>query len=79
MQRKPKLYADLAAEAVMDNCTVDAGFKRVLAHFASRAAGCQYCEAHSLIAAKIHGISGEKWLRFGNIKWPLYTEAEKVR
>ena len=45
-------------KAVMDpNGTVDLGFMRLIAHFSSRAAGCQYCEAHSLVAAKIHGIS----------------------
>ncbi len=52
---------------------------RLVAHFASRAAGCQYCEAHSLIAAEIHGISQEKI----DAVWeyatsPLFTGAERV-
>lgn len=82
MQRKPEIVRGFGelTKAVMDNCTeVDAGFKRVLAHFASRAAGCQYCEAHSLIAAKIHGISDEKVAAVWEYQTsPLYTEAEKV-
>ena len=62
-----------------ENGVVDLGFKRLLAHFASRAAGCQYCEAHSLIAAKIHGISDEKVAAVWEYQVsPLYNDAERV-
>ena len=50
MQRRAKLVQALAQldAAVWDpESTVDRGFKRLLAHFASRAAGCQYCMAHT--------------------------------
>ena len=58
---------------------VDLGFMRLLAHFASRAAGCQYCEAHSLVAAKIHGASQQKLDAIWEYKSsPLYTDAERV-
>lgn len=63
MQRRPKMVEGFGAltKAVMDpEGAVDLGFMRLIAHFASRAAGCQYCEAHSLIAAEIHGVSQEK-------------------
>jgi len=63
MQRRPKMVKGFGAltKAVMDpEGAVDLGFMRLIAHFASRAAGCQYCEAHSLIAAEIHGVSQEK-------------------
>jgi len=63
MQRKPEIVEGFHAltEAVMNEADdVDPGFKRLAAHVASNAAGCQYCEAHSLIAANIHGISQEK-------------------
>lgn len=82
MQRVPgmvKGFGELT-RAVMDpGGGVDLGFMRLVAHFASRAAGCQYCEAHSLVAARIHGISQAKL----NAIWeytesPLYTEAERV-
>jgi alkylhydroperoxidase family enzyme len=50
---------------------------RLVAHFASRAAGCQYCEAHSLVAAKIHGVSQEKLDAIWEYReHPLYSEAE---
>lgn len=45
MQRKPKLVKGLAqlAAAVWDpGSEVDRGFKRLLAHVASRAHGCRY-------------------------------------
>ena len=60
MQRRPKMVKGFGelTRAVMDpEGAVDLGFMRLVAHFASRAAGCQYCEAHSLIAAEIHGVS----------------------
>ncbi|GJM10936.1 MAG: fusion protein [Lysobacteraceae bacterium] len=82
MQRRPAMVKGFGAltRAVMDpDGEVDLGFKRLIAHFASRAAGCQYCEAHSLIAAQIHGIAEEKveavWEYQSS---PLYTEAERV-
>ena len=82
MQRVPgmvKGFGELT-KAVMDpNGAVDLGFMRLVAHFASRAAGCQYCEAHSLIAAEIHGISPEKLEAVWEYREsPLYSEAERV-
>lgn len=82
MQRKPEIVKGFGVltKAVMDeNGEVDSGFKRVLAHFASRAAGCQYCEAHSLIAAQIHGVSEEKVAAIWEYQTsPLYSDAERV-
>ena len=82
MQRMPgmvKGFGELT-KAVMDpNGSVDLGFMRLIAHFSSRAAGCQYCEAHSLVAAKIHGISQEKLDAIWEYREsPLYSEAERV-
>ncbi len=82
MQRRPKVVQGFGVltKAVMDpEGKVDLGFKRVIAHFASRAAGCQYCEAHSLIAAKIHGISDDKVAAVWEYNSsPLYSDAERV-
>ncbi len=82
MQRKPEIvkgFGVLTKAVMAEDGEVDPGFKRVLAHFASRAAGCQYCEAHSLVAAKIHGISEEKVAAVWEYQTsPLYTEAERV-
>ena len=82
MQRRPKMVTGFGAltKAVMDpEGPVDLGFMRLVAHFASRAAGCQYCEAHSLIAAEIHGIDSEKVDAIWDYQTsPLYSEAERV-
>lgn len=63
MQRRPAIvraFGELTAAVMDPEGTVDPAFKRLLAHFASRAAGCQYCEAHSLVAARISGVDQEK-------------------
>lgn len=63
MQRRPAIvraFGQLTAAVMDPDGSVDPAFKRLLAHFASRAAGCQYCEAHSLVAAGISGVSDEK-------------------
>lgn len=82
MQRRPEIvkgFGVLTKAVMAKDGVVDLGFKRLLAHFASRAAGCQYCEAHSLIAAKIHGISDEKVAAVWEYQTSdLYTDAERV-
>jgi len=82
MQRRPKMVKGFGVltKAVMDpEGSVDLGFMRLIAHFASRAAGCQYCEAHSLVAAEIHGISHEKVAAIWDYQTsPLYSDAERV-
>ena len=82
MQRRPEIvkgFGVLTKAVMAEDGEVDLGFKRLLAHFASRAAGCQYCEAHSLVAAQIHGISEEKLEAIWDYQTsPLYTEAERV-
>jgi uncharacterized peroxidase-related enzyme len=82
MQRRPGMVKGFVAltKGVMDpEGSVDLGLMRLIAHFSSRAAGCQYCEAHSLIAAKIHDVSQEKLDAIWEYQWsPLYSEAERA-
>ena len=82
MQRRPKMvkgFGELTKSMMDPEGGVDLGFMRLVAHFASRAAGCQYCEAHSLVAAKMHNVSQEKldaiWEHQTS---PLYSKAERV-
>lgn len=82
MQRKPKLvkaFADLNA-AVMDPAgEVDLGFRRLLGHVASKAAGCLYCQAHTLLGAQNFGVSAEKLAGVWTYEsHPLYTERERA-
>ena len=82
MQRRPKMVKGFGelTKAVMDpDGGVDLGLMRLIAHFSSRAAGCQYCEAHSLVAAKIHDVPQEKLDEIWEYQTsPLYSEAERV-
>lgn len=82
MQRRPKIVKGFGelTKAVMDpDGEVDLGFKRLVAHFASRAAGCRYCEAHSLVAAEIHGIGRDKLAAIWDYhSSPHYSEAERA-
>lgn len=82
MQRKPKLVQALVqlSAAVYDpQGDVDLGFKRLVAHVASAAAGCQYCKAHTAVSATRHGIDAEKlediWVYANS---PHYNDAEKI-
>lgn len=82
MQRKPRLvqaFAQLNA-AVMDPAgEVDLGFRRLVGHVASHAAGCLYCEAHTLLGAKNFGVSDARladiWVYASS---PHYSDAERV-
>jgi len=59
MQRKPKMvkaFAQMAAVVWDPDSKVDRGLKRLIAHVASRAAGCQYCMAHSIEGAALFGV-----------------------
>jgi alkylhydroperoxidase family enzyme len=82
MQRRPKMvkgFGELTKGVMDPDGAVDLGLMRLIAHFSSRAAGCQYCEAHSLVAAKIHDIPQEKLDAIWEYQTsPLYTEAERV-
>lgn len=82
MQRRPKMVRALAqlAAAVWDpESSVDLGFKRLLAYFASRASGCQYCMAHTIGGALRLGVDEKKLDALWEYKTsPLYTEAERL-
>lgn len=82
MQRKPSIVQgfEVLTQAVMDpGGEVDAGFKRLLAHVASRAAGCQYCQAHSLVAAGLRGVGDDKLVALWDYPTsPQFSEAERV-
>lgn len=63
MQRKPAIvrgFASLSRAVMQESSEVDSGFKSLVAHVASRAAGCQYCQAHSLVAAEDSDVSEDQ-------------------
>ena len=82
MQRRPKLAKALAqmTAAVWDpEGEVDRGFKRIIAHVASRTAGCQYCMAHTAGGALHFGIEDKKLAAVWEYQTsPLYSTAERT-
>ena len=82
MQRKPKLvkaFVELSAAMWDPGGEVDRGFKRLVGHVASRAAGCRYCMAHTAGAAVHAGIEERKVAAIWEYRTsPLFTQAERV-
>jgi uncharacterized peroxidase-related enzyme len=82
LQRKPKIVkamAQLAASIWDPEGEVDRAFKRLVAHVASRAAGCQYCMAHTAGGALLAGMEPKKVEAIWDFRVsPLYSEAERV-
>jgi uncharacterized peroxidase-related enzyme len=82
MQRKPKLAKALAqmTAAVWDpEGKVDRGLKRLIAHVASRTAGCQYCMAHTAGGALLFGVEDKKLAAVWDYQTsPLFSAAERI-
>lgn len=83
MQRKPKIVRALAQLLAAVNADPEAevsrGFKRLLAHVASRASGCQYCMAHTAGGALREGVEAARLAAVWEYRTsPLYTEGERV-
>lgn len=82
MQRKPKLvqaFAQLNAAVMDPQGEVDLGFRRLVGHVASKAAGCLYCQAHTLLGAANFGVSEAKLADVWNYATsPLYDGRERV-
>ena len=82
MQRKPKMVKGFTAlsAAIWDpEGKVDLKFKRLIAHVASRSAGCQYCMAHTAEGAHKMGIDDQKLDAVWDYQSsPLFTPAERA-
>ena len=82
MQRKPKLAKALAqlTAAIWDpESKVDRGLKRLIAHVASRTAGCQYCMAHTACGALHFGVEARKLAAVWDYQTSaLFSAAERI-
>ena len=82
MQRKPQLVrglAQLLGDLWDPRGEVDCGFKRLVAHVASRAAGCQYCMAHTAGGSLRFGIEEKKLAAVWEFRTsPLFSEGERA-
>ncbi len=82
MQRRPaiaKAFIELN-KAVMDpSGGVSSQLKRLVGYIASLTAGCQYCQAHTALAAKRYGVSDEKFDDIWSYRDSAhYSDAEKA-
>ena len=74
-----RAFAQMAAAVWDPDSKVDRGFKRLIAHVASRAAGCQYCMAHTIEGAAHFGVEEKKLAAIWEYQSsPLFTAAERV-
>ncbi len=82
MQRNPKMvkgYAELSAAIWDPQGKVDLKLKRLISHVASRAAGCQYCVAHTAEGAAKLGVEQQKLDAVWNYRTsPLFDAAERA-
>jgi alkylhydroperoxidase family enzyme len=82
MQRKPKLvkaFACLQREIWDPDSKVDRGFKRLVAHVASRVAGDAYSMAHTASGALHFGVDVQKLAAARDYRSsPLYSPAERA-
>ena len=82
LQRKPKLVkamAQLTAAVWEPDGEVERAFKRLIAHVASRTAGCQYCMAHTAGGALLFGVDPGKVADIWDFRVsPRYSEKERV-
>jgi uncharacterized peroxidase-related enzyme len=82
MQRRPHIaraFTELN-KAVMENLgRVTAEQKRLIGFIASQAAGCRYCQAHTILAAERFGATAERMAAIWDYaQSPLFTAAEKA-
>jgi uncharacterized peroxidase-related enzyme len=82
MQRRPeiaKAFINLN-KAVMSNAgRVTSEQKRLIGLIASQTAGCQYCQAHTALAAQRYGASDARIADIWNYEHSaLFTDAEKA-
>lgn len=82
MQRKPKMakaFAQMTASIWDPDGKVDRGLKRLIAHVASRTAGCQYCMAHTAGGALHFGVEEKKLAAIWDYQTsPLFSPAEQA-
>jgi uncharacterized peroxidase-related enzyme len=82
MQRRPRMakaFAQMTASIWDPDGMVDRGFKRLIAHVASRTAGCQYCMAHTAGGALHFGVDDAKLAAVWDYQVsPLFGAAERA-
>jgi uncharacterized peroxidase-related enzyme len=82
MYHRPRIaYAFIEMnKVVMENKgRISSALKRMVGYISSHAAGCRYCQAHTIRAAERYGAEGEKMAHIWDFKThPAFSEAERA-
>lgn len=82
MQRRPEIARAFIAlnQAVMANHgRVTSALKRLIGYVSSHAAGCRYCQAHTIRAAERYGAEAEKIAHIWEFRThPAFSAAERA-
>ncbi len=72
-------FMALMAPVMGPGATIDRGLRQMIAHVASAAAGCRYCQAHTAEGAEHSGVSAAKIEALWSYETSdLFTEAERA-
>lgn len=82
MQRRPAIaraFTELNKAVMANHARVTAEQKRLIGYMASHAAGCHYCEAHTILAAERFGATKERLADIWSYATsPHFTPAERA-
>jgi uncharacterized peroxidase-related enzyme len=82
MQRRPKIaraFTELNKAVMENHGRVTAEQKRLIGYIASHAAGCRYCQAHTILAAERFGATPERLADIWDYRTsPHFSEAERA-
>ena len=82
MQIRPdiaKAFIDLNMAVMANKGRVTSDLKRLIGYLASFTAGCQYCQAHTALAAERYGAGEEKINNIWEYKThPAFSDAERA-
>lgn len=82
MQRRPEIalsFINLNIAVMNNHGNVTSALKRMIAWVSSNAAGCKYCQAHSIRAAERYGAKQEQLEHVWEYRThPAFTEAERA-
>lgn len=82
MQRRPRIaraFIELNKAVMEVHGRVTSELKRLIGYMASHAAGCRYCQAHTILAAERFGATPERLADIWTYRAsPHFTEAEKA-
>ncbi|MEE8118338.1 MAG: carboxymuconolactone decarboxylase family protein [Gammaproteobacteria bacterium] len=82
MQHRPaiaKAFIELNMAVMENQGRVTSALKRLVGYISSHAAGCRYCQAHTIRAAERYGAEAEQMENIWEYKThPTFSEAERV-